>query len=73
MVGSKAPIRCKVKEVRQVHYSERYSPEKISKFRESVIDKQDCYTPLTLARQEYQERQTKLFGEPLRFDDEDSH
>lgn len=69
-IGTKAPIRCKVQDVKQVHYSERYSPEKINKFKEAVITNNDCYTPLSEAKKAYKKRQEGLFGEALKFDDE---
>lgn len=68
--GSEAPFRCVVQDVRPVHYSERYSPEKIEQFRQKVVSKQTCYTPLQDAREEYRNRQTILFGQPLEFDDD---
>ena len=69
-IGSNAPIRVKVEHVKSAPYSPRLTPKRIDAFRAKVFEKNSrYYTPVLEARQEYEDRQRRIFGEPLRFDE----
>ena len=69
-VAANPPVKTKVDYVKPTFYSPRFSPKRIDAFRKKVfLTNQDCYTPVLEARREYEERQRRVFGEPLRFDE----
>jgi len=69
-VSANPPVKTKIDYVKPTYYSPRLSPKRIDAFREKVfLANQDCYTPVLEARREYEERQRRVFGEPLRFDE----
>jgi len=69
-VGSNAPVRVKVEHVKAAPYSRHLTPKRIDAFRQKVFEKNSrYYTPLLEVRLEYEERQRRIFGEPLRFDE----
>jgi hypothetical protein len=69
-VGSNAPVRVKVEHVKAAPYSRHLTPKRIDAFRQKVFEKNSrYYTPLGQVRLEYEERQRRIFGCPLRFDE----
>ena len=69
-IGEKAPIETNIEHVKPVPYNPRFSPKRIDAFRDAVFEKNgQFYTPMLEARQEYEQRQRIVFGEPLRFDE----
>ena len=69
-IGSNAPVRVKVEYVKSAPYSRYLTPKRIDAFRQKVFEKNNrYYTPLVEVRIEYEERQRRIFGEPLRFDE----
>lgn len=69
-IGSSAPVRVKIEYVKAAPYSRYLTPKQIDAFRQKVFEKNSrYYTPLLEVRLEYEERQRRIFGEPLRFDE----
>ncbi|MBO1319536.1 type IV secretory system conjugative DNA transfer family protein [Acanthopleuribacter pedis] len=69
-IGKQAPVQTQIEFVRPVVFSERTSPRRLAAFQEKLSTANaDYYTPVTEVRQEYEQRQTEFFGEPLRFDE----
>lgn len=70
-IGSSAPVRVQIEHVQSAPYSRHLTPKRIDAFRQKVFEKNSrYYTPLLEVRLEYEERQRRIFGEPLRFDEQ---
>jgi hypothetical protein len=69
-IGSNAPVRVQIEHVKAAPYSRHLTPKKIDAFRQKVFEKNSrYYTPLLEVRLEHEERQRRIFGEPLRYDE----
>ncbi len=69
-IGNDSPIQAKIDYVSPVKYNRRTSPKRVDAFREKVFQENgEYYTPALEARHEYEDRQRRIFGEPLRFDE----
>lgn len=69
-IANQPPIKTTIDRVQETFYSPILSPKRIDAFRTKVFEKNErYYTPLAEVKQEYQQRQIEVFGEPLRFDE----
>lgn len=69
-ISNNPPIKTKIDFVSPVFYSPILSPKRLETFKQAVFQKNSqYYTPLTEVRQEYQQRQIDVFGEPLKYDE----
>ena len=64
----KPAIKTKIDYVHSTFYNAQTSPKRIDAFRNKVFEcHAQCYTPLEQARQELEDRQRLIFGEPLKY------
>lgn len=69
-IGSEPPVRTDIDYVTPTPYHPRRSPPRDAAFRQAVFRANpDFYAPADEARKLSEERQRRIFGEPIRFDE----